>query len=109
MFKVTDAAAAAISLNAKQANAENMALRIAAKVIDKDGNIEYGMGFDEKKEDDSKVVTEDDSIEIIIDTTSLELLDDCVLDFVEITDGQSRFIFKNPLDPHYKAPEEEGK
>ncbi len=106
MFKVTDAAAAAIRESAKQANAEDMALRIAAKVIDDKGNIEYGMGFDEKKSQDSSVIKSDE-IEIIIDSTSMELLEDCELDYVEITEGQYRFIFKNPLDPQYVPPKED--
>lgn len=103
MFKVTDAAAAAIRESAKQAKAEDMALRIAAKVIDDKGNIEYGMGFDDKKSEDSSVVKTDE-IEIIIDTTSMELLEDCTMDYVEIDNGQYRFIFKNPMDPQYVPP-----
>ncbi len=63
MITVTPAAAAQIKLSAEQGKTEGMSLRIAASRND-DNSIHYGMGFDDGKEDDVTVTTED--IEIIV-------------------------------------------
>ena len=47
MFTLTTAAARQIQLAARSSDAEEMALRIAAK-IDPDGSTQYGMGFDDR-------------------------------------------------------------
>jgi len=103
MIKITPAAAAQIKLSADQGKAEGMALRIAASRND-DSSIHYGMGFDDSKEDDISITTED--IEIIVSTSSAELLKDTTIDFVELEPDKFQFIFLNPNDPNYKPPEE---
>jgi len=103
MITVTSAAADQIKLSADQSKAEGMSLRIAAERND-DNSIHYGMGFDDSKEDDITVAAGD--IEIIVSTSSAELLKDTTLDFVELEPEKFEFIFMNPNDPNYKAPEE---
>lgn len=101
MITLTPAAAAQIKLSADQGKAEGMPLRIAASRND-DDSIHYGMGFDDSKEDDVTVTTED--IEIVISTSSVELLRDTTIDFVELEPEKFQFIFMNPNDPNYKPP-----
>lgn len=103
MIKITPTAASQIKLSAQQGNSESMPLRIAASK-QSDDTIHYGMGFDNSKEDDITVTSED--IEIIISPISAELLKNTTLDFVEIEPGKKQFIFMNPNDPEYTPPSE---
>lgn len=103
MITITPTAAAQIKLSADQGKAEGMSLRIAA-TRNNDNSIHYGMGFDDSKEDDVTITTED--IEIIVSTASAELLKDTTIDFVELEPDKFQFIFMNPNDPNYKAPAE---
>ena len=103
MIKVTPAAVAQIKLSAEQGKTEGMSLRIAASRND-DNSIHYGMGFDDSKEDDITISTDD--IEIILSTSSAELLKNTTIDFVELEPDKFQFIFMNPNDPTYKPPVE---
>lgn len=103
MITVTPAAAEQIKLSAEQGKTEGMSLRIAASRND-DNSIHYGMGFDDSKEDDITVTTED--IEIIVSADSAELLKNTTIDFVELEPEKFQFIFMNPNDPNYKPPAE---
>ncbi len=104
MIIVTPAAAKQIKLSADQSKSEGMALRIAAN-RNSDHSIHYGMGFDDTKEDDISVTSED--IEIIVSSGSAELLKNTVIDFVELEPEKFQFIFMNPNDPEYKPPIEQ--
>jgi iron-sulfur cluster assembly protein len=103
MFKVTEQAAIQISKAAKESDMIGLALRLAARRT-ADGSIEYGMGFDEIKEDDIHINTK--GIDIVFEPSYTALLDGAVIDFVEIEAGDFRFIFLNPNDPHYIPPKE---
>jgi iron-sulfur cluster assembly protein len=103
MISVTAEAAKQIKLSARQGKAEGMPLRIAATRND-DDSIHYGMGFDDSKEDDISITSEE--VEIVVSPISAELLNDTVLDFVELEPGKHQFIFMNPNDPGYKPPQE---
>ncbi len=103
MITVTPTAAAQIKLSADQGKAEGMSLRIAAS-LNEDNSIHYGMGFDDSKEDDVTVTTQD--IEIILSVSSAELLKDTTIDFVELEPEKFQFIFLNPNDPNYVPPTE---
>ncbi len=106
MISVTKQAAAQIRKAAEQSDALNMFLRIAARK-GQDGSIEYGMGFDEKNDEDVHLTSE--GIDILISDSSKELLMGAVLDYVEINPGEFRFIFKNPNDPaHTTIPPDTG-
>ena len=102
MLKITEAAASQIKDQLKQVTEEGLYLRIAAKTTP-EGPFEYGMGFDESNEMDVKVNTHD--LILITDPQSAELLEDATMDYVEIEPGQFNFIFSNPIDPNYSAPQ----
>ena len=101
MITVTPQAAAQIAKSAQQAGPGNVCLRLAARLGDK-GVIEYGMGFDDKADGDTQVVSNE--VTILISPGSIELLTGATLDFVEINPGEWRFIFVNPNDPLHQAP-----
>lgn len=90
MFNVTPAAAQELLAAAARSDAVGMALRIAARQT-ADGSIEFGMGFDEEREDD--VPAQFDELTVLIGSPSKPLLDDTVLDFVELAPGQFDFVF----------------
>lgn len=90
---------------AQQDGNQSSALRIAAR-MGADETIEYGMGFDEAKDDDAQEIIE--GITIVIAPDCVELLNGARMDFVEIEPGKTNFIFLNPNDPSYKPPTEDG-
>lgn len=98
MFNLTPAAAEQIRQAAASQNdaAEIPAcLRVAAKL--EDGEIVYGMGFDDERDNDA--VIESNGITLLIALPSQELLTGATLDFVELRPGEFQFIFINPNDP----------
>jgi iron-sulfur cluster assembly protein len=101
MITITPQAAEQILKSARQAGLEQACLRLAARLGEK-GTIEYGMGFDDKAEDDLQVVARD--IKVLISPGSVELLTGATIDYVEINPGELRFIFINPNDPAHKSP-----
>ena len=101
MITISPRAADQIRFSAQQSQAEGLPLRIAAKVS-VDESIEYGLGFDQAKDDDLRFTIE--GVDIVIAPENAELLHGAHLDFVEIEEGQPNFVFLNPNDPHYKPP-----
>jgi iron-sulfur cluster assembly protein len=97
MFTLTERAAEQILLAARnQPDAgDPPQLRIAAKYGD-DGEIVYGMGFDEEREHDA--VTECAGVVVLIAPPSQDLLDGTTLDFAELHPGEFQFVFINPHD-----------
>jgi iron-sulfur cluster assembly protein len=93
MFNVTPTAAQELLAAAARSDAAGMALRIAARQT-ADGSIEYGMGFDDEREDDEPVAF--DGLTVLLGSPSRPLLQDTVLDFVEIEPGQYGFVFIPP-------------
>jgi len=95
MFTVTPAAALQILRAAEQQSdgPQQPKLRVAAK-FGAQGDILYGMGFDDEREED--VVLDCDGVAVLIAPPSLALLDGATLDFVEINAGEYQFIFVNP-------------
>jgi len=85
------------------AESKDWPLRIAVDV--KDGKFNYLMGFDNPKEEDLRLKI--NNIEILISPDSMINLKNCKLDYVELDKGQSEFIFLNPNDPSYKAPQDD--
>ena len=90
MFALTSAAARQIQETANDTGAQEMALRIAAR-ISTDGALEFGMGFDDPTDDDMKLDLI--GVAVIIANDSQELLADTVLDYVELNPGEFNFIF----------------
>jgi iron-sulfur cluster assembly protein len=90
MFSMTPAAVTEILAAAARSSAAGLALRVAARQA-ADGSIEFGMGFDEEREDDEKARF--DELEVLIGAPSKPLLDGAVLDFAEAAPGQLDFVF----------------
>ncbi|QEP44096.1 iron-sulfur cluster assembly accessory protein [Ectothiorhodospiraceae bacterium BW-2] len=103
MITVTAPAAKQIKISARQSNAESMALRIAAKK-GLDGSIEYGMGFDEAKEDDMVFTMHD--VTLIFAPEYGPLIKGMEIDYDELNPGEGdyHFIFLNPNDPNFVPP-----
>ena len=99
MIVITPRAAEQIRKSAEETGIEKLYLRIAARLGDR-GAIEYGMGYDEKADDDTLVASE--GINVLISPGSVELLTGATLDYVEINPNEQRFIFSNPDDPSHK-------
>ena len=90
MFSLTNAAAQQIQQAAHQARAKDMALRVAARRLP-DGSLDYGMGFDEVGEGDTRLMLQD--VAVVIAPAHVPLLEDTVLDYVEMEAGEFNFIF----------------
>ena len=70
-------------------------LRVAARRMP-DGAIDYGMGFDEWRSGDLRVVSE--GVFVVVAPSSRDLLEDVTLDYVEMAPGDFRFIFSAPAE-----------
>lgn len=92
MFTLTPAAATQIASAARE-QTDSPGLRLAAK-LDEDGELVYGMGFDEEREDD--LVIEADGVTLLIAPRSQPLLEQARLDFVEVHPGEFQFVFQQP-------------
>ena len=97
MFALTPAAAEQIaSAAAEQPDAGGRPmlpmLRVAAKIDEDDGELVYGMGFDDEREDD--LVVDGGGIAILISPHSQPLLENTTLDFAEVQPGEFQFIFR---------------
>lgn len=90
MFALTTAAAQQIMQAAQASDAASLALRIAAR-IDADGSTQYGMGFDEPRDEDLKLDLE--GVAVVIGEESQALLANTQLDYVELEPKQFNFIF----------------
>ena len=99
MITITEAASNQIKESIKQSDVDGLSLRIAC-TKQQDGSLHYGMGFDEKADDDQVFMSND--IELIVAPVSMALLTGTVLDFVELEEGKPDFIFQNPNDPDHQ-------
>ena len=98
---ITPKAAARVVHAAAESGEGQPVLRVAAK-RDRDGAIDYAMGFDEPREEDT--ISLQHGIRLLIAPTSMELLNDTVLDFVYIeNEVDPQFIFRNPNDANYQT------
>jgi len=101
MFKMTETAANQVRTAAKQGGTEGMALRMAAHKKE-DGSFDYLMGFDQLKDEDLRVTSQ--GVDVIMAPEFAPLLDQTVMDYVEMEEGDFRFIFLNPKDANYTPP-----
>jgi iron-sulfur cluster assembly protein len=90
MLTLTPAAAAQILAAALESDAEGMALRVAAKIED-DGQLTFGLGYDEQRENDLSYECE--GLTLLIAPPSRDLLEGMLLDFVEVASGDWQFVF----------------
>lgn len=93
MISLTKEAAEQIRLAAANSDAQGMALRLAARVNEA-GMLEFGMGFDQERENDA--IHESWGITLLISKHSAPYLQDVTLDFTEIAPGQKSFVFMKP-------------
>lgn len=102
MFSLTDTAAQQIQQAAQASGAQHLALRVAAR-RDADGEVEYGMGFDEPRDDDMRLDLA--GVAVVISDEHQALLERTVLDFVELRPGEFNFIFADAqhLEPAPQA------
>lgn len=103
MFKVTPSAAQQVMAAAQQSGTDGMSLRLAAQKRP-DGSYDYRMGFDEANEDDIRFNSE--GVDIVIAPEYVPLLDATVMDYVQLEEGDSQFVFINPDDANYSASKE---
>jgi iron-sulfur cluster assembly protein len=101
LIVVTPDAARQIVTAAGAANANGLALRIAAS-READGSLDYAMGFDNVRKGDITLTL--DGVDLVIAEKHRELLAGMTLDFVEYEPGDFRFIFVNPNDAAAPAP-----
>ena len=100
MIAITEQAADQIRKAAGHTGAVTPYLRLAARVED-GGKFEYGMGFDDRKDNDTQYLAGD--ITVLVSDTCKRLLEGATLDYVELNPGDFRFIFINPNDPAHTA------
>ncbi len=99
MFTLSASAAQQIAQAAQASDAVGMALRIAAR-LDPNGTVDYGMGFDDARDGDMKLMLHD--IDVVIGAESQALLEATTLDYVELEPGDFNFIF---VDERLRAME----
>lgn len=104
MITVTEAATRQIETAASDSSMSGLALRVAVRQDDT-GSFEYGIGFDEIRDDDIKVKA--GNITLVIAPAFREVLTDMTIDYAEIEPGKFHFIFINPNDPNHVAPGED--
>ena len=97
MVVVTPAAAEQILRAAAQSGMDEALIRVAARFDQADGSVEYGMGFDERREQDAEVECE--GVTVLVSPPSREALEGTVIDFVEYQPGDFRFIFSREPAP----------
>ena len=92
MFTLTPSAAEQIARAAAERADHPTLLRVAAKHDESDGELVYGMGFDDEREDD--LVIDGGGITVLISPRSQPLLENTTLDFSEVQPGEFQFIFR---------------
>lgn len=90
MFNVSPAAASELLAAAARSDADGMALRIAARVL-ADGSVEFGMGFDDERENDESA--EYSGLTVLLGAKSRPYLAGTMLDYVEVEPGRFDFVF----------------
>lgn len=93
MITITPGAAEQIRRAAGESGATGAVLRVAARRTD-DGTVDFGMGFDEPRPGDEHL--EAGGVTVVVAPQSLALLEGVVLDFVEVSPGDHRFVFAAP-------------
>ena len=90
MFTLSPAAAEQVA-RAAEPGARPL-LRVAAK-LDADGEMVFGMGFDDERDDD--LVIQSGEVTVLIAPPSQPLLSGALLDFVEVQPGEYQFVFSS--------------
>ena len=96
MISVTESAARQIQIAAEDSGAEGMSLRVAAHYDDAAREVQYGIGFDDPRDDDEQV--EAHGVSLLVSPLSKDAVDDVTIDYVEVEPGDFRFVFIHPDD-----------
>ncbi len=99
MIHLTEQAATQVQQAAASGGMAGLALRIAVRRT-KEGDLDYGMGFDEPKEEDLQ--SEHYGVTVVISKAFGEVLNNLTVDYVELNPGEFHFIFQNPNDPQHQ-------
>ncbi|HOL36448.1 MAG TPA: hypothetical protein PLZ50_07320 [Rubrivivax sp.] len=91
MFSITPRALAELQAAVARSEAHGMALRIAARER-ADGSIQFGMGFDEERENDQAVRLQE--LTVLLGASSRPHLLRTVLDCIEVERGRYDFVFR---------------
>jgi iron-sulfur cluster assembly accessory protein len=103
MYTVSPEAAAQIKISIAETGMDGQPLRVAVEKNEA-GEFHYQMGFDDSsKYGDSHFVSE--GVKLVADAASGDLLNGMMIDYIDL-DGTMEFVFMNPNDPNYKAPQE---
>ena len=103
MVTITPKAADEIKLSLLNPDAQGLIIRFA--IDETDEGFEYLMGFDDRSESD--IHLESNGVEYLIAYAQKDLMEGMVVDYDEIDGGEGySFIFMNPNDPNYVAPEQ---
>ena len=100
IIEVTDAARIMLETAAKESDAMGIPLRIAAARTP-DGGLDYKMGFDDEGVKDGDSQDAAGTVTIVVAAEDHPILEGTKLDYVEIEQGDHRFIFDNPNDPSH--------
>ena len=100
IIEATEAARIMLETAAKESDARELPLRIAA-VRTPDGGLDYKMGFDDDGIKDGDSQDAAGSVTIVVAAEDHPILEGTKLDYVEIEQGDHRFIFDNPNDPSH--------
>ncbi len=102
MITITPRAAEQIRRSAEATASQGLALRVAVRIDEEEGRLDYGLGFDEPHENDLRFNSE--GVEIVVAPGMKELLEGAVVDYVELNPGDFHFIVLNPNDPAHRKP-----
>lgn len=104
MITISESALEQIQAAATQDDMKGLALRLAVRQDDA-GAFEYGIGFDEIKDEDLKF--EKGGVTVVVAPAYKDVLEGLTIDYVEIEPDKFHFIFVNPNDPNHVTPGEE--
>lgn len=94
LITITPAAVAQLRIALSAADDAELGLRAAARRTP-EGDIEYGMGLDEPREQD-ELIDVDDGIKVLVSVASRDLIAGTEIDYVEVGPGEFRFVFYRP-------------
>ena len=103
MINVTPAAVKQIHMAASDSAADGMSLRVAAHIDEQSGQMQYGIGFDEPRDDDDLVTSL--GVTLLISPLSRDAPSDLTIDYVEIEPGDYRFVFIAPSEEKPTKPQ----
>lgn len=103
LITVTPAALEQLRAALAASDEPDLGLRAAARRTEA-GEIEFGMGLDEPREQDTQIEI-DDVVTVLVSAASRDLIAGTSIDYVEVAPGERRFVFFK-ADPAQETPAE---